>query len=213
MPEFPASRLPAAGCDASNLIWIDLEMTGLDTSRDAIIEIATIITDSRLHILAEGPVIAIHQPESVLLGMDAWNTRQHGQSGLIDRVRRSRHDYAAAEQETLDFVKRWVPRGASPMCGNSICQDRRFLYRLMPQLEGWFHYRHIDVSTIKELAQRWAPDAARGFRKSGAHLAMDDVRESIRELRHYRDVFIRVAPDEQDDEDDEDALDMHHHNA
>jgi len=197
MPDFSVARSSPPGCDASNLIWIDLEMTGLDTSRDAIIEIATIITDSHLHILAEGPVIVIHQPDSVLNAMDAWNTRQHGQSGLIDRVRRSRHDYASAERETLDFVARWVPQGASPMCGNSICQDRRFLYRLMPRLEAWFHYRHIDVSTVKELAQRWSPDMARGFRKSGVHLAMDDVRESIRELRHYRDLFIRVAPAEE----------------
>ena len=174
-----------------NLIWIDLEMTGLDTDRDAIIEIATIITDSELGILAEGPVIAIHQPDSVLQAMDAWNTRQHGQSGLVDRIRRSTHDYASAETATLAFVQQWVPAGVSPMCGNSICQDRRFLHRLMPTLEQYFHYRHIDVSTLKELATRWCPDTARGFRKSAAHLAMDDVRESIRELRYYRETFLR----------------------
>ncbi len=175
-----------------NLIWIDLEMTGLDTDNDGIIEIATVITDSELNVLAEGPVIAIHQPDSVLEGMDAWNTRQHGQSGLVDRVRSSSYDYATAERETLEFLQKWVPAGVSPMCGNSICQDRRFLHRLMPQLEGYFHYRHIDVSTLKELAARWYPGFGKGFKKEAAHLAMDDVKESIRELRFYRDGFLRV---------------------
>lgn len=179
------------GPRADHLIWIDLEMTGLDTTRDGIIEIATVVTDSELAILAEGPVLAIHQPEHVLNAMDEWNTRQHSRSGLIDRVRRSTWDYARAEQETLGFLARWVPPGVSPMCGNSICQDRRFLHRLMPALEAYFHYRHIDVSTLKELARRWAPDTMREFRKAGAHLAMDDVKESIRELRFYRERFIR----------------------
>ncbi len=168
-------------------------MTGLDTTRDGIIEIATVVTDRDLAILAEGPVLAIHQPEHVLNAMDDWNTRQHGRSGLTDRVRRSTLDYARAERETLSFLSRWVPPGVSPMCGNSICQDRRFLHRLMPELEAYFHYRHVDVSTLKELARRWAPDMMREFRKAGAHLAMDDVKESIRELRFYRERFLRVA--------------------
>lgn len=177
---------------ADNLIWIDLEMTGLDTDRDRIIEIATVVTDSNLTILAEGPMIAIHQPDQVLQAMDEWNTRQHGQSGLVDRVRRSKYDEAAAEGETLAFLEQWVPAGKSPMCGNSICQDRRFLHRSMPRLESYFHYRHLDVSTLKELAKRWNPDLAREFKKSGAHLAMDDVKESIRELRFYRDRFLSL---------------------
>lgn len=177
---------------AENLIWIDLEMTGLDTDRDRIIEIATVVTDSQLTILAEGPMIAIHQPDQVLQGMDDWNTRQHGQSGLVDRVRRSDYDEAAAERETLAFLEQWVPAGKSPMCGNSICQDRRFLHRSMPLLESYFHYRHVDVSTLKELAQRWNPDLVKEFKKSGAHLAMDDVKESIRELRFYRDRLLSL---------------------
>ncbi len=177
---------------AENLIWIDLEMTGLDTDRDAIIEIATVITDRHLNVLAEGPVLAIHQSDDVLNGMDNWNTNQHTQSGLVDRVRRSNHDYASAERETLAFLEQWVPANVSPMCGNSICQDRRFLHRLMPTLEAYFHYRHIDVSTLKELAARWAPDMAREFRKSSSHLAMDDIKDSIRELRFYRERFMNV---------------------
>lgn len=176
----------------ANLIWIDLEMTGLDTDRDAIIEIATVITDSQLNILAEGPVLAIHQPDQVLNGMDAWNTKQHTQSGLVDRIRRSTEDYAGAEAQTLAFLRKWVPAGKSPMCGNSICQDRRFLHRLMPELERYFHYRHIDVSTLKELASRWVPDMAREFKKQSSHLAMDDIKDSIRELRFYRDRFLKV---------------------
>ncbi|WP_456374037.1 oligoribonuclease [Thiolapillus sp.] len=175
-----------------NLIWIDLEMTGLDTARDQIIEIATIITDSQLNILAEGPELAIYQPEEVLAGMDEWNTRQHGQSGLSDRVRSSDCDAAQAEAETLKFLREWVPAGVSPMCGNSICQDRRFLARLMPELEAYFHYRNLDVSSLKELANRWAPGLAEGFSKQGSHLAMDDIRESIAELAYYRENFIRI---------------------
>ncbi|HIE54314.1 MAG TPA: oligoribonuclease [Chromatiaceae bacterium] len=169
-----------------NLIWIDLEMTGLDPFTDQIIEIATVVTDSQLDVLAEGPVIAIFQAEEVIKGMDEWNTRQHGQSGLIERVRNSGHDLARAEQETLDFLRLWVPQGASPMCGNSICQDRRFLARLMPRLEAWFHYRNLDVSTLKELAKRWKPEILDGFEKENTHLALDDIRDSIEELRHYR---------------------------
>ena len=172
-----------------NLIWIDLEMTGLDCDRDVIIEIATIVTDAELTTLAEGPVIAIHQPDPVLAAMDEWNTRQHGQSGLTERVRASRHDAAAAERETLAFLADWVGPGRSPMCGNSICQDRRFMARLMPELERYFHYRNLDVSTIKELARRWAPQILDGFTKRGAHLALDDIRDSIAELRYYRGHF------------------------
>lgn len=177
-----------------NLIWIDLEMTGLDTNQDHIIEIATIVTDKQLRILAEGPVLAIHQPDEVLSAMDAWNTRQHGKSGLLERVRASRLNDAAAEQQTLDFLRQWVPPGVSPMCGNSICQDRRFLHRLMPSLEAFFHYRHVDVSTIKELAKRWLPQVAAGVKKEGSHLALQDIRDSIEELIYYRNnLFIPNA--------------------
>lgn len=174
-----------------NLIWIDLEMTGLDPT-DVIIEMATIVTDSDLNTLAEGPVIAIHQPEEILAGMDEWNTRQHGQSGLTQRVRESTVSMAEAEAQTLAFLEQWVPKRSSPICGNSICQDRRFLYRHMPRLEGYFHYRNLDVSTLKELAARWAPQVRESFKKGNTHLALDDIRESIAELRHYRDHFIKL---------------------
>ena len=175
-----------------NLIWIDLEMTGLDPDRDVIIEMATIVTDSDLNTLAEGPVIAIHQPEEILAGMDEWNTRQHGQSGLTQRVRESTVSMAEAEAQTLAFLEQWVPKRSSPICGNSICQDRRFLYRHMPRLEGYFHYRNLDVYTLKELAARWAPQVRESFKKGNTHLALDDIRESIAELRHYRDHFIKL---------------------
>lgn len=175
-----------------NLIWIDLEMTGLDTDRDCIIEIATAVTDKELNILAEGPVFAIHQSEAVLAAMDKWNTEQHSGSGLVDRVRQSYIDEAEAERRTVQFLRQWVPPNASPMCGNSICQDRRFLHRCMPKLEQYFHYRNLDVSTLKELAQRWVPEILRNFSKRGTHLAMDDVRESIAELRYYRQHFLKV---------------------
>lgn len=178
--------------DKNNLIWIDLEMTGLRPETDHILEIATIITDSRLDILAEGPVIAIHQPAEILAGMDEWNTTHHTTSGLIQRVRESTVTPAQAEAETLAFVSQWVPSGESPICGNSIGQDRRFLYRHMPELEKYFHYRNLDVSTIKILAQRWAPAIMEGLVKSEKHLALDDIRESIAELRYYREHFFRL---------------------
>lgn len=175
---------------SDNLIWIDLEMTGLDTANDVILEIATVVTSSELELLAQGPNLAIYQEAALLAGMDEWNTRQHGQSGLIDRVRGSSIDTFAAEQQTLSFLRSWVPAGRSPMCGNSICQDRRFLARLMPELEAYFHYRNLDVSTLKELARRWMPGLA-APKKTGTHLALDDVLESIEELRYYREHLIR----------------------
>ncbi|WP_092746346.1 oligoribonuclease [Acinetobacter boissieri] len=173
----------------TRLIWIDLEMTGLDTDNDKIIEIATIITDDHLNILAEGPVLAVHQPDTILNAMDEWNTRQHGQSGLIQRVRRSTLTIRDAEIQTLEFLKKWVAPKSSPMCGNSICQDRRFMHRLMPELEQFFHYRHLDVSSVKELAKRWRPEIMEGLRKEASHLALDDIRDSIRELKYYREYF------------------------
>ena len=177
---------------AHNLIWIDLEMTGLDTDQDRIIEIATIVTDENLNIFAEGPVLAIHQPDIVLNAMDEWNTRQHGQSGLVQRVRRSTLTAQDAEQQTLAFLKKWVDAKKSPMCGNSICQDRRFMHRLMPDLEQFFHYRNLDVSSVKELARRWRPELMDGLKKDASHLAMDDIRDSIRELKYYREYFFRM---------------------
>ncbi len=173
-----------------NLIWIDLEMTGLDTDNDHIIEIATIVTDKELNILEEGPAVAIHQSDSILEAMDEWNQNQHGNSGLVGRIKKSTITTEVAEQKTLNFLRKYVPEGASPMCGNTICQDRRFLARLMPELEMFFHYRHIDVSTLKELARRWSPDIASDFIKGGTHLAMDDIRDSIRELKYYRQYLL-----------------------
>jgi oligoribonuclease len=175
-----------------NLIWIDLEMTGLDTVNDQIIEIATIVTDGDLNVLAEGPIIAIYQSDSTLNAMDEWNTRQHGGSGLVERIRNSTTTEAEAELQTLDFLKEYVPAGVSPMCGNSICQDRRFMARIMPELEAFFHYRNLDVSSLKELARRWAPKVEKSFKKNSSHLAMDDVKDSIRELQHYREHFIKL---------------------
>lgn len=176
--------------DRDHLIWIDLEMTGLLPESDTIIEIATLVTDANLQLIAEGPVFAIHHDDAVLARMDEWNQRQHNGSGLLARVRASRDTLASAETRTLEFLAQHVTAGASPMCGNSICQDRRFLARCMPALERFFHYRNLDVSTLKELARRWAPHVLGGFVKQGAHLALDDIRESVRELQHYREHFI-----------------------
>ncbi len=179
--------------DPLNLIWIDLEMTGLDTEKDVIIEIATIVTDKDLNVLGEGPILAIHQPDALLDGMDEWNTRQHGQSGLTERVRNSATSMAEAEQNTIEFLKQFVDAGVSPMCGNSICQDRRFLSRQMPKLEAFFHYRNLDVSSVKEIAKRWRPELLKGFKKEGSHLAMDDIKDSIAELSYYREVFFEMG--------------------
>ena len=177
----------------TNLVWIDLEMTGLDTVNDSIIEIATIVTDRDLNELAEGPVMAIRKPAEVMNGMDDWNRRQHGESGLTQRVLESDIETAEAERATLDFLASWVSAGSSPMCGNSICQDRRFLAREMPELERFFHYRNLDVSSLKILAQLWAPAVAAGFTKSSTHRALADIRDSISELEWYRTKLLDPA--------------------
>ena len=178
----------------SNLIWVDLEMTGLDPDNDVVIEIATIVTDTDLKTLAEGPVIAIKTSDERLDGMDEWNTTHHNASGLVARVKASEYDPQRAAMETIEFLENWVPRGASPMCGNTICQDRRFMARHLPELEAYFHYRNFDVSAFKIAMQRWRPDLEGGFRKSATHLALDDIRESIGEMRYYRDHFLRMEP-------------------
>ncbi|GAA5648473.1 MULTISPECIES: oligoribonuclease [Vibrio] len=175
-----------------NLIWVDLEMTGLDPETHKIIEIATIVTDSELNILAEGPVLAVHQSEAELAKMDEWCTTTHTNSGLVARVRQSQIDEAEAVRQTLAFLEQWVPKGKSPICGNSIGQDRRFLYRYMPELETYFHYRYLDVSTLKELTRRWKPEVLDGFTKQGSHLALDDIRESIAELKYYRETIFKI---------------------
>ncbi|KIE18884.1 oligoribonuclease [Vibrio sinaloensis] len=175
-----------------NLIWMDLEMTGLDPETHKIIEIATIVTDSELNILAEGPVLAIHQPESELEKMDEWCTTTHTGSGLVARVRASQVTEQDAIRQTIEFLEKWVPKGKSPICGNSIGQDRRFLYKHMPELEEYFHYRYVDVSTLKELTHRWKPEVLDGFSKSGSHLALDDIRESIAELKYYRQTIFNI---------------------
>jgi len=178
--------------DATRLIWIDMEMTGLDPDSDRILEIATVITTSHLDIVAEGPVLVVHQSDAVLAGMDAWNRGTHGRSGLTERVRQSALAEAEVERAVIDFLRGHVPAGVSPMCGNSICQDRRFLARHMPALEGYFHYRNLDVSTLKELVKRWRPALSNGFVKHCKHEALADIRESIEELRYYREHFIRL---------------------
>ena len=182
-----------AGPNESWLIWVDMEMTGLRPETDRIIEVALVVTDSELNLVAEGPAIAIHQPDPVLAGMDQWNTATHGRSGLTERVRTSTVTEAAAQETLIEFLRPLVPAGKSPMCGNSICQDRRFMARYMPQLEAWFHYRNLDVSTLKELCKRWQPEVARGFEKRSAHTALADIQESIDELRYYRERFIGAA--------------------
>ncbi|MDP2562173.1 oligoribonuclease [Psychrobium sp. 1_MG-2023] len=174
-----------------NLVWVDLEMTGLNPDTDRVIEIATIVTDSELNTLAEGPVLAIHQPQSALDAMDEWNTTHHNASGLVKRVQESTISEQDAIEQTIAFLTPWVGQGESPMCGNSIGQDRRFMARHMPELEAFFHYRNIDVSTIKELARRWEPEMLKGFSKQGTHKALDDIRESIAELRYYREHFFK----------------------
>ena len=178
--------------DPLNLIWIDLEMTGLDPERERIIEIATVVTDANLNVLAEGPSLVVHQQDTLLDAMDEWNRNQHGGSGLTQLVRNSQISEAQASAATIDFLRQWVPAGASPMCGNSIGQDRRFLVRYMPELAAFFHYRNLDVSTLKELVRRWKPELENGFAKKGSHLAMDDVYDSIAELAYYRKVFIQA---------------------
>jgi oligoribonuclease len=175
----------------NNLVWIDLEMTGLLPDSDRIIEVAVVVTDPQVSVRVEGPVIAVHQSDAVLGAMDAWNTGTHGRSGLTERVRASTVDEAAAEAQVIEFLKRYVPKGKSPMCGNSICQDRRFLARTMPALEAFFHYRNLDVSTLKELARRWSPAVMESFKKAQAHTALADIHESIDELLHYRQHLLK----------------------
>ena len=176
--------------NTNHLVWLDMEMTGLDPERERIIELAMIVTDNELNVLAESPSWAVHQSEALLDAMDAWNKGTHGRSGLIERVRASTLDEDAAETLALDFVRQYVPKGASPLCGNTIGQDRRFMVRYMPRLESWFHYRNLDVSTLKELCKRWKPEVAKGFVKRSAHTALADIRESIEELKYYRQHFI-----------------------
>ncbi|MBB3274438.1 MULTISPECIES: oligoribonuclease [Pseudoxanthomonas] len=185
--------MAASNANNDRLIWIDLEMTGLDTGGDSILEIATVVTDSQLNVLAEGPELAIAHPLEALEAMDDWNRNQHRKSGLWQRVLDSQVSLGQAEALTVAFLNEWVPANASPMCGNSICQDRRFLHRLMPRLEKYFHYRNLDVSTLKELARRWAPPVLEGVRKQAAHTALSDVRDSIEELRHYRKHLAELA--------------------
>jgi oligoribonuclease len=178
---------------SKTLIWLDMEMTGLEPDSDRIIEIATLVTDADLNIIAEGPVLAVHQSDEALAAMDEWNQRTHGGSGLVARVRASTTDDAAAEQMTLQFLRQYADPRSSPLCGNSIHQDRRFMVRYMPQLEAFFHYRNLDVSTVKELARRWRPELAAGFVKTGTHQALDDIHESINELKYYREHFFRMS--------------------
>jgi oligoribonuclease len=191
-PTIATPAAPVLAPSEQNLIWIDCEMTGLQPDTDRLIEIAVVVTDPMLRVRVEGPVFAIHQSDETLAGMDAWNTATHGKSGLTQRVRESTIDEAEAARRTIEFLRAYVPRGKSPMCGNSICQDRRFLARHMPELEAFFHYRNLDVSTLKELARRWKPAALEGFRKAQAHTALADIHESIDELIHYRTHLLAV---------------------
>ena len=190
----PSPAIPVAPVRPNefNLVWVDMEMTGLDPDTDRIIEVAVVVTDANLNILAEGPVFAIHQSDEILDGMDAWNKGTHGRSGLIDRVKASTVTEADAEKALIDFLKNFVPNGKSPMCGNTICQDRRFMARGMPKLEAFFHYRNLDVSTLKELCKRWKPEIATGFKKHQKHTALADILESVDELRYYREHFIKL---------------------
>ena len=183
---------PVLACSEQNLVWIDLEMTGLVPEQDRIIEVAVVVTDPMLGVRVEGPVFAVHQSDEVLAGMDAWNRGTHGRSGLTERVRVSTEDEASVQAQVIAFLRRYVPKGKSPMCGNSICQDRRFMARTMPELEAFFHYRNLDVSTLKELARRWKPAAMDGFKKAQAHTALADIHESIDELIHYRTHLLSV---------------------
>ena len=178
--------------DQNALVWLDMEMTGLDPDRDRVIEMAVVITNSQLEVVAESAVWVVHQPDDVLDGMDEWNKKTHGKSGLIDKVRASVLSEADVEAQCLEFLKRFVPAGKSPMCGNSICQDRRFMARWMPKLEAWFHYRNLDVSTLKELCRRWRPEVVKEVKKSGKHEALADIHESIEELKHYREKFLKL---------------------
>jgi oligoribonuclease len=178
--------------DQNALVWLDMEMTGLDPERDRILELAVVVTNSNLDVVAEGAVWVVHQPDEVLAGMDEWNQKTHAKSGLIDKVKASILAEADIEAQCLDFLHRYVPTGKSPMCGNSICQDRRFMARYMPKLEAWFHYRNLDVSTLKELCKRWKPDVAKGVKKGGKHEALADIEESIEELKYYREHFLKV---------------------
>ena len=178
--------------DQNNLVWLDMEMTGLDPDRDRVIEVAIVVTDSQLNTVAEAPVLVVHQSDAVLDAMDAWNKSTHARTGLIDKVKSSLLDEAAAEERMLDFLGRHVPKQTSPMCGNSICQDRRFLARHMPRLEAYFHYRNLDVSTVKELARRWKPEIVKGLVKQGKHEALADIYESIEELKYYRENFLKL---------------------
>lgn len=178
--------------DQRRLVWLDMEMTGLNPVSDTILELAIVVTDADLHVVAESASWAVHQSDAVLAGMDDWNTKTHGSSGLIERVRTSPLDMRAVEQAAIDFMKDWVGKGISPMCGNSIGQDRRFMVRYMPELENWFHYRNLDVSTVKELCKRWRPDLASQVKKTGAHTALADIHESVEELRYYRQHFFRA---------------------
>lgn len=185
------ANTPPARPNEMNLIWVDMEMTGLDPDNDRIIEVAVVVTDSQLNVLAEGPVFAIHQSDETLNKMDAWNKGTHGRSGLIDKVKASTFSEADAEEALIAFLKPYVPAGKSPMCGNSICQDRRFMARGMPKLEAFFHYRNLDVSTLKELCRRWKPELSTGFKKHQKHTALADIIESIEELKYYRQHFIK----------------------